>query len=347
VSSPGASQLLRTVAAAALIALGAATLVQSAADAPSLTLTSIVSIRPDGTDAETVADGPAYNFAPATSPDGRQLSFVRSGPDGLGLWVAAADGSAAHRIAELDQSGGAVSTVSTWSPNGHSIAFDDADAKACAPDQLPCRIRRVRKVEDDGTNATVVAEATVTTRGADAPTWSPDGEQLAFVGLVDTARRTGAIDVAGTAGTRRHTVLPGTSAGCPAWSPDGRWIAYARLAGAGSVRLISPDGRARKRIHAGGCGFAWSPTGKRLAFVDRGWLYVISAAGTGLRRLARSRSGGLSWSPRGDAIAFLDGRQLAVVHLPNRQRRTLIRACVSGPVWSRNGRIYFAVTAPC
>jgi Tol biopolymer transport system component len=347
VRSPSATvQLVKALLVATVLAAGAGILARPAPDAPLLTLTHIYSIRPDGTDPQEVAGGIANDLFPKPSPDGIRIAYERAGPEGAGLWVAGADGSAARQVAELSPSTPLLPSPA-WSPNGQTIAFSEADYLTCIAVGLPCPNRQVWKVDDDGTNREVLAEETPTTRGAADPTWSPSGDQLAFVSLVDADGQAGGIDIADADGAGRHAVLSEASAACPAWSPDGRWIAYVRLTRAGSLRLISPDGRTRRRIHAGGCAFAWPPAGKRLAFVDRGWLYVISVTGARLRRLTRSRAGGVSWSPRGDAIAFTDGRQLAIVDVKTRRRRTLVRGCVAGPVWSRNDRIYFALTAPC
>jgi TolB protein len=74
----------------------------------------------------------------------------------------------------------------------------------------------------------------------------------------------------------------------PAWSPDGRRLAFVRE---GAVFLIRADGSGLKRVTAGASP-AWSPDGQRIVVsrrVGRGAdLYVVRADGRGLRRLTRT-----------------------------------------------------------
>jgi len=106
----------------------------------------------------------------------------------------------------------------------------------------------------------------------------------------------------------------------PQISPDGRRIAYARnfmdvMSDKRSSRiwLIDADGRNHVPLtgrDVGESGPAWSPDGKRLAFVsstDEGaeiYVYWLeSGKNTRITRLPKSPSG-LSWSPDGRSIAF-------------------------------------------
>ena len=90
----------------------------------------------------------------------------------------------------------------------------------------------------------------------------------------------------------------------PAFSPDGKRIAFARL-GTG-ILSMNLDGRGVRRLTSNARDKlpAWSPDGKQIAFVRpsaNGWsVYVMSASGTGERRLRLAPSAGRpSWTARG------------------------------------------------
>jgi hypothetical protein len=105
----------------------------------------------------------------------------------------------------------------------------------------------------------------------------------------------------------------------PAWSPSGRRIAFTRLAEPPRRRraprpvreLWVMDGfggseRRIKKLPADVSAPAWSPDGRRIAFVMRQGrrpaLFTIRSNGRGLRRIAASARGArsLDWQPRGE-----------------------------------------------
>ena len=100
-----------------------------------------------------------------------------------------------------------------------------------------------------------------------------------------------------------------------AWSPDGRKIAivgnpmFPPPAGtpytfASKIYVMNADGSGQRRLTGGTADFeespAWSPDGRKIAFVRDG-VYVVNADGSGERRLTRIRAAfrGLAWSPDG------------------------------------------------
>ena len=66
----------------------------------------------------------------------------------------------------------------------------------------------------------------------------------------------------------------------PAWSPDGRRIAYVKD---GAIHVMRADGSGDRRLIRGrkDAAPAWSPDGARLSFVRDGNLHVIRASGSG------------------------------------------------------------------
>jgi Tol biopolymer transport system component len=78
-------------------------------------------------------------------------------------------------------------------------------------------------------------------------------------------------------------------------------VAYVRAGnvyvskGAAETRLTTDGGYSRPR---------WSPTGRQIAYLKGGRLWVMNADGTGKRRLTTRPASGPSWAPDGRSIAF-------------------------------------------
>ena len=122
--------------------------------------------------------------------------------------------------------------------------------------------------------------------------------------------------------------------------------------------LTTPEGTSVHRIAKGYTrGAAWSPEGRRLAFVARGQrgrldVFVINADGSGLRRITRTSvdESEPTWSPDGRRLAFVSSRRrhtdifVAKANGTSWSRLTGNNACPEqSPAWSPNGRwIVFA-----
>jgi Tol biopolymer transport system component len=146
------------------------------------------------------------------------------------------------------------------------------------------------------------------------PAWSRDGRRIGF------ARQAGRhfdLFVCRPDGSqlRRLTQTPGADEDQPAWSPDGKHLAFARWAsgferGGADLWLADADGSGAKLLVGGTYDDnspAWSLDGRRIAFTRDGHLAVMSADGSGIRRLTRGdrlKESRPTWSPDGSRIVF-------------------------------------------
>lgn len=221
----------------------------------------------DGRIKRRITRGSAYD--PAWSPDGRHVYFARylsQDDEGPGysyheycgsLFRVPVDGREPARRLTNDPSLDSFHSHSApaVSPDGSRIAFSDANQCSGGTTSIAMRV-----IDTSGRTTSDLSRLTGNVYNPDgeeygAPTWSPDGRRLAFVGgfspsVLWTANRDGS-------DLRRVTprrVNAGDSFGDgPAWSPDGAWIAFASYEGSNKrtgadIYVIRPDGTGLRRL---------------------------------------------------------------------------------------------------
>ena len=141
------------------------------------------------------------------SRDGQWVTYV-SYPDDT-LWRSKLDGSARLQLTYPPMRTG----LGHWSPDGQQIAFAGA---------LPGKPWRVYLISKDGGTPQSLTSTTEELQEAD-PTWSPDGNTLAF-GLSGFASSQALIELFDLK-THQISQLPGSQGFFgPRWSPDGRYL---------------------------------------------------------------------------------------------------------------------------
>lgn len=185
------------------------------------------------------------------------------------------------------------------------------------------------------------------------PSWSPDGQQLAFASGRDNmgTNELYRMNADGSGATRlTHNSYEDFGA---AWSPDGSRIAYKSLRSSFELRVMDVQGGNDIPVAthlAGDWRLSWSPDGQRIAFsAYRGGnedLYSINADGSGLTRLTTHAASetDVAWSPDGSRLAFVSQRdgnsEIYVMALTSGAvptRLTFNSAVDSIPDWSPDG----------
>jgi TolB protein len=324
---PGPSRSQRTLVAAVALAvavagIGLATLTFSGSEPPTATGTSgtagatiangsiaftsgvdgyhIAAVHLDGTIEDLTAPmGGETDLGPAWSPDGRRVAFLRYTGGDYELFVAEADGSGA---AGFDQPAEDFS----WAPDGKVIAYTSFQTGS----DLDIFVGTVDSHESRELVATPLTDV--------EPSWSPNGDAVAFVShpVLDSDPGDADIYVVRPDGTgmTRLTDGPAWEYG-PEWSPDGTLIAYlSERIEDREIFVMNADGSGKTRVTDAPTNdvssIAWSPDGTMIAFEvysGASWdIYVVNADGTGQMAIADGPQDetGPEWSPDGSLIAY-------------------------------------------
>jgi Tol biopolymer transport system component len=225
----------------------------------------------DGSDLLPLTWPGTNDGAPAASPDGSQIAFLRVSSGGLSrVWLMSTDGSNQRQLTPDDTTGGDVFRPA-WSPDGTRLAFTSIRASGC------CHIWLINV---GGSNLHELSG----TFGA-WPAWSPDGTRIAYLNATG-------LYVAQVDGSGGEQITANSADFAPDWSPDGSAIVFHRRnATQTDLYTVAPDGsNLRQLTTVGDASFpSWSPDGTKVVFEEGQTfpevLSVINADGSGLTTL--------------------------------------------------------------
>jgi Tol biopolymer transport system component len=233
----------------------------------------IWSINADGTGLTRLTRSPWPEFDASWSPDEARIAFRSEREGDPEIWLMNADGSGRHRLAD--------GLSPAWSPDGSKIAYASPGDEPCPPGRGP-RCSGLSIMNADGSGQHRVPN----TDGGEYPSWSPDGNRIAFNSNLSGDHVMYIVDVDGSRVVDLSSVGEGWQVD---WSPDGRSILFTSHRdfpdNNTDIYLMRPDGSGVRRLtHARAYTPAWSPDGTHIVFCAPG-LFVMRPDGSGITSL--------------------------------------------------------------
>jgi WD40-like Beta Propeller Repeat len=226
--------------------------------------------------------GPAPQWDPAISPNGKAVAFrgyySPFGEGDYALYVVGTNGCKPRRVTRT------TATAPSWAPDGKWIVFDSGDG--------------FWKVRSNGTGLTRLGRRTGQQEAW--PSWSPSGNEIAFVRF--TGGR-GQIWLMKANGTRPVELRASMRASYeqPSWSKNGKRIAFvARSGGRSWIEAMNADGshlRAVTSKKGNASNPVWLPGDAGIAWLaGNGSVFAARPNGTHVTRVLRARAEQFAWS---------------------------------------------------
>jgi Tol biopolymer transport system component len=233
-----------------------------------------------------------FDYYPAWSPDGKQIVVSRRDPnDNYDLYLMNANGK---KEMQLTNTPAVDEVIPSWSPDGKKIAVSICPDGDFDFDASEYNCMEIYVMDADGSNQIRLTENEAEDYG---PTWSPDGEKIAFATNRDGNYEIYVMDADGS-DPENLTKNPATDGFfAPYWSPDGEKIAFnSDRDGNWEIYVMDADGSNPENLTKSESSDripVWSPDGQKIAFKtnrdDGNWeIYVMDADGNNQTRLTNT-----------------------------------------------------------
>ena len=266
-------------------------------------------------------------ISPDISPDGFRLAYASYKHDSWLPWkkhyqwqivTSDLDGSDKRRLTKIKSDHfypGSISPV--WSPDGKRIAFLSDRLVPGRPDIVSYYGHfRIYTMASDGSDVRTLAP--LVRVKANPPSWSPDGQYLAFEGFNPDLATGMALYTVRVDGSDLAKL--GNTASPPTWSPDSSWIAFLRNdADGSSLHIISPNGSNATKIAQFSDDqssrfrvLSWFPDGMRIFISGEGMVAAVDSDGSDYEVLIDTAANTpwlrapfhISWSPDTSRVAI-------------------------------------------
>ncbi|HEX7336494.1 MAG TPA: CehA/McbA family metallohydrolase [Gemmatimonadales bacterium] len=252
-------------------------------------------------EARQLTSGPGYDYQPDWSADGRRVVYASYQRDAIELRLLDLD-SGDSRILVAN---GAVNVEPRWSPDGRRIAFVSSAYQGrwhlfMATLSPAVELQQVERLTVDRDSGLPRYYYGVYNQYL-SPAWSPDGDELIFVGNHGRIWGSGGFwRMAARAGAEARELYyeETTWKARPDWSPDGKRVVYSSYLGRQwhQLWLMTANGGDPFQLTYGegdATGARWSPDGRRIAYVsnERGntALCIVEVPGGAIERIRVER----------------------------------------------------------
>ena len=189
----------------------------------------------DGGNAQNLTNDPHDDRFPSWSPDGKQIAFTSERDGNYEIYVMDADGRNAQNLTNNPHG----DRNPAWSPNGESIAFS-ARREGHFENNLDITFE-IYVMDADGGNE---QRLTDNRKNDWEPSWSPDGNRIAFASDRKGDLNNFEIYVMDADGGNQHKLTNHRAwDGDPSWSPNSeRIVFWSKRDGNAEIYVMEADG---------------------------------------------------------------------------------------------------------
>jgi TolB protein len=191
----------------------------------------LYAISADGGDAREVSTRSGINIAGGFSPDGRFLLVTLANKSATNIYrLTIGD----HQMKAITSHWG-IDASPTYSPDGQQIAFVSDRAGNPEVHIMETETGRTRRLTD--------------LNWCDSPSWSPQGDWIAFAGRITAKSPLNIYLIDVTGNQLRQVTRDAGNNEDPTWSPDGRYLAFTTTrTGRKEIFVMDADGSAQHKL---------------------------------------------------------------------------------------------------